>query len=313
MKTLPKSDSGQALLLVLLAMAVVLTVVLSVVARSITDLNVTSKEEESLRAFSAAEAGVEQALITGSDVTISSGAALGNASVNAKVTGSTTTTRRFANPNALSSGESGTIWFVNHDVNGNSICNAAGGFPCFTGSNINICWGSVGTSAASLTTPAIEVSIFYESTPGDKSTTKVARATFDPYSTRRTSGVNGDSPNSFSQPTGGSDCTTIGESKYAFSTNLAFGTPGLGIPAGSYGTPNGLQFARIRMFYNTDVTHEFGVTVDNAQPVLPPQGIKIESTGTSGVSNRKVEVFQGYGEPPPIFDAAIFSGSGILK
>jgi Tfp pilus assembly protein PilX len=51
------------LLIVLLAITVILTVVLSVTSRSVTDVTVTTYEEDALRAFSAAEAGVETALL----------------------------------------------------------------------------------------------------------------------------------------------------------------------------------------------------------------------------------------------------------
>ena len=57
------SQSGQALLIVLLSMAVILTVVLSFASKSITEVSITSYEEDALRAFSAAEAGVEKALL----------------------------------------------------------------------------------------------------------------------------------------------------------------------------------------------------------------------------------------------------------
>jgi len=56
-------NEGQALLIVLLSMSVILSVVLSVVSRSITDISVSTYEEEALRAFSAAEAGIEKALV----------------------------------------------------------------------------------------------------------------------------------------------------------------------------------------------------------------------------------------------------------
>ena len=59
-------EKGQALILVLLSLAVVLTVVLSVFSRSITDVSISSKENDAMRAFSAAEAGVEQVLVVGS-------------------------------------------------------------------------------------------------------------------------------------------------------------------------------------------------------------------------------------------------------
>ena len=58
MKILPRqTQSGQALLVILLSMAVILTLVLSVASSSITDVTVTTFEEDALRAFSAAEAG----------------------------------------------------------------------------------------------------------------------------------------------------------------------------------------------------------------------------------------------------------------
>jgi Tfp pilus assembly protein PilX len=61
-----KSQKGQALVLVLLSLSVVLTLVLFILSRSITDVAVSSKEEESARAFSAAEAGIERSLVVGS-------------------------------------------------------------------------------------------------------------------------------------------------------------------------------------------------------------------------------------------------------
>jgi len=56
--------SGQAVLLVVLTLAVVLTLVLSVISRTITDVKITTVEGDSLRAFSAAEAGIERHLAT---------------------------------------------------------------------------------------------------------------------------------------------------------------------------------------------------------------------------------------------------------
>ena len=60
-----KRESGQALILVLLSLSVVLTLVLYVVSRSVTDVAVSSQQEESVRAFSAAEAGIEKTLVIG--------------------------------------------------------------------------------------------------------------------------------------------------------------------------------------------------------------------------------------------------------
>lgn len=290
--------SGQALLLVLLSMAVVLTIVLSILSRSVTDVAVTSREEEALRAFSAAEAGVERALVIGSDIGTTQ---IGDASFTAKVSGTGVATQEFANPTGLISGESLLFWFVAHDDDGNLVCDAT--HPCFTGSKFKICWGKEGTPAGDATTPAVEITTFYLATPGSYATARIARDAVDANSTRRSS-------NNFFAPDAGT-CTTDGVNfEFQKTVDLA----ALGVPAAAYNSSNGLQFVKVKLLYNTDVTHQVGINTSFAgNALLPAQGLNIESTGISGQSNRRIEVFQGYGEPPPIFDAAVFSLGGITK
>lgn len=55
-------NSGQITLVALLVMVVLLTVGLAVVSRSVTDIRISKEAEESARAFSAAEAGIEDLL-----------------------------------------------------------------------------------------------------------------------------------------------------------------------------------------------------------------------------------------------------------
>jgi len=57
-----KKNSGQITLIALLVMVVLLTIGLAVVSRSVTDIRISKETEESARAFSAAEAGIEEAL-----------------------------------------------------------------------------------------------------------------------------------------------------------------------------------------------------------------------------------------------------------
>lgn len=57
-----KHRSGQAALIVTLVVIVGLTVAVAVISRSVTDVGVSTQEEERARSFSAAEAGVEDAL-----------------------------------------------------------------------------------------------------------------------------------------------------------------------------------------------------------------------------------------------------------
>ena len=57
---------GQVLLLTLLVLSVATTVVLSLIGRATTDVAISNQIAESQRAFSAAEAGIEEMLKTGS-------------------------------------------------------------------------------------------------------------------------------------------------------------------------------------------------------------------------------------------------------
>src|SRR5581483_10727096 len=94
------NNSGQALLIVLLGMAVVLTITLSILSTSVTDVKITSTEESALRAFSAAEAGVERALITGNSETGN----LGNSTFDATISSSGSSSS-YAYPQDLSTGK----------------------------------------------------------------------------------------------------------------------------------------------------------------------------------------------------------------
>ena len=294
MESLPvnsKHEAGQALLLVLLSMAVVLTAAMSILSTSITDIAITSREEEALRAFSAAETGIERALITGS----SDSGTVGDAKFTATVT-TVTGESEFVYPVPISSGESAVVWFVAHDTSGNLVCNSE--YPCYSSSSgsIKVCWGQEGTPSGTADTPAIEASVFYTATPGDYSTVQVAREVIDPWADRRSS-------NNF-VATDGVGCT-LGETKFAFSKTLNMGD----LNVLNYETPNGVQFISLKTIYNT-TAQPVGLS---AGATLPAQGLLVESTGTSGEANRKVQVFRAYGAPPPIFETALFSATGISQ
>lgn len=287
------NQDGQALLLVLLSMAVILTISLSILSRSVTDVAVTSNEEGALRAFSAAEAGVEKALLIGSSIGETQ---LGDARYTADVTNYGEGQQSFNYPVSILSGESIVAWFVAHDTDGNLVCNAT--TPCFTGNTMKVCWG---TGAGD---PAVEVSVFYAETPGDYSTMKVARMAIDPNTSRQAT-------NSFSAPDAGS--CTIDSKNYSYQKTINLDTD-LGIPSASYSIQNGLQFARVRMLYNTTTSQPIGFDFNFAgNSTVPSQGIDIASTGQAADSNRKVNVFQSYGQAPPIFDGSIFSLGGLTK
>lgn len=274
-----KNQKGQAVLIVLLSLSVVLIVILYILSRTITDVSLSSKEEDSLRAFSAAEAGIERALVAGSTGNQTIGEATFNASVTAFSRGSLTSVF----PIALKSGENATFWFTEHDAaTGNLICNA--GNPCFTGSQAKFCWGDVGTANNS-ESPALEITVYYKV----GSEYRVSRKMIDPLSGRTQNNA---------APT--VNCTVGTDTfQYGYTYSLA-------------GLTN-LQFATAKILYNTNVSHKIAIDVTGSGSTLPSQGAKVNSNGSFADANRAIEVYQLHPEIPPIFANAIYTSSGITK
>ncbi len=289
------NQKGQAVLVVLLVMAVAVTVVLSVVASSTSDIRIGTTETQSLRAFSAAEAGIEKALVANS----STQGIVGNATYNATVSGLGQGKNNFVYPADIAGGDNGFIWFVSHADNGTLVCDAS--HTCFTGNTVKVCWGKQGSPDAAATTPALEVSIFYVS--GVPATAKVAKAIYDPNGSRRSS-------NSYAASDAGG--CSISQNQYAFQKQITLS--GLGIPAAVYSVQNGLQFMSVKMLYNSDVSQPMGVDVNFAgNGLLPSQGNQVSSTGSLSQATRKIEVTRSYNQAPAIFDSAIFAPGGLAQ
>jgi Tfp pilus assembly protein PilX len=270
-----KNSKGQALVLVLLALAVVLTIVLYILSRSITDISVSSNESEAASAFSAAEAGVEQALVIG----VGGSSTVGSASYTSQVTNVAQSVTGFVYPVDLNSGDSMTLWLKSRDTS-----------PSFTGSSLKICWGKTGEYSDQNLIPAIETVLFYETVADTPSTARIYRAAFDPNAGRR-------AENSFAAP--GGSCTIDGQS-FQFQATLDLS-----------GIPNP-QFVFVKMFYNTDTNHPVAFDSTDAH-LFPTQGMLISSLGVAAQSSRKVEVFQGWPEIPSSFQFAIYSSTGLTK
>lgn len=289
------AQSGQALLIILLVMAVILTIGLSVVARSITDITISRKGEEAARAFSAAEAGIEQILIA-TDNGVSDNVTGGSFTAS-KVDLSATGGTEFVIPSPVSAGEAVPVWFVEHSSTSELTCS---GGNCFTGDTIKVCWGEDDTLDNE--TPAIEVSILYTNN-GSGTDARVARAAYDPKTDRG---------NGFSAVDVGA-CTVAGKT-FAFTKEIGMGLLGVADRSSASSLNPGPQTVRLRLLYNTDQAHPVGVVVSDG--TLPTQGKRFESTGYSllnqspNEATRKIEVYQLFSDLPPIFDFAIFSGTG---
>ena len=292
---------GQALLIVLLTMAVILTVVLSVVSRSVTDITVTTYEENALRAFSAAEAGIEEKLLNPYPLGTFSNPTVG---YSGEVTNPSEGDTEFNHPGDLNSGEVATFWLVYHDSTGSRLtCPDAN--SCVTGTGVmRVCWGSEPQDPDWTKNPAVEVLLFYDDDDPSQSVAatnnfanvKVKRFAFDRYAASRA--------NNF-EPISNASCTIDGKT-YAFrSDNITYPDVDCADRAGCR------LMVKVRMYYNSG-PQPLGITITGGTP-LPAQGLVISSTGTAGESKRKVNVFQGYSETPTFFDSAVFSLKSLEK
>ncbi len=296
-----KAQKGQALIIILLVMAVVMTVVLSAVSRSVTEVSVTSYEENALRAFSAAEAGIEEKLLNPTIGTFGMGPGVFDPTdesvyYSGEVTQPAVTDRQFKYPNELLPGETATFWLVSQDANGNLTCS---GGDCYGGNFIRVCYGASGASPE----PAVEVSVYYDDTfqavaaTNNYSGVKVKRYLFDYLASSRGGGdSNVNSP-----------CNFV-DGSYFRRRAVINSWSGCSTGAANAGC---ILFATVRMLYSSD--QPVGIWLPPGSTNMPAQGIFISSTGVAGDSSRKVDVFRSHPESPNLFDLAVFSGSDLSK
>lgn len=276
-----RATRGQALVVILLIMAVVLTIGLAVVSRSVTDIRLSRQEEESTRAFSAAEAGIEAALLGEGSGTQTVGQATYTLTVEDYASG----VSEFVFPDTAA-GETVTIWFVGHDTSDDPVLDCSDS-KCFPGSEVKFCWGRTESG----TNPAIELTFVYERAGAYE----VARTGFDP---------DGRVPN-FDPP--GQTDQILGGVRFAYCRTVDFSDPFI---SGFDPASTRLLFGQAKLLFNNQ-SHRIGVGGEGN--LLPAQGRTITSLGQSGEASRRIEVFRGFAEPPPIFSYSLYSGSDLSK
>lgn len=186
---------GQALVMVLLLLSVVITVGLAISSRSVTEVGISTTQEESARALAAAEAGIEAALsgsVTG-----------GGPSVPVGTTGSyiVATPSQYEGGNqvtfaqGLHSGEVATLFLQVGDQK-------------YIASSVIVCWGESGSSSP---TPALEAITYYQSN-GNYLT---SRSVYDPQSGRTPGAASPDTATSSGCPT---------DKSYAYRTTVNLGS-----------------------------------------------------------------------------------------
>lgn len=274
-------QSGQATVIILLIMVVVLTIGLSITARSITDLRISSQTEQSNRAFSAAEAGIEEALKTGLQNLVGSGPSgqkpIGGATY--KYTVESVGGASYAPDKPVAQDD-----VVQLKLDKTGLTSAYDG--------VNIYWIASGEDCdiTSGNPAAVEVSIIY----GD-----------GPYNMYKQTYAVKDRGDNFLQITAGS--FTLGSKTYCARTPTS-GNGSL-INFNSSGITNP-QLLRIRPLYNTS---SLAVEAQPSGRQLPIQSYRVRSEGEAGGVKRTVEVTQSVPVLPAIFDYVLFSGAGLTK
>lgn len=152
-----KHKNGQALLILILFIAIVLTVVLSISFKTRVDTQLSALEQQNQQALAAAEAAIESALQQDSDVTLGSGTLSGLTGFTGQATISTNTTNSFVTP-LLQADEQYTFYLVTYTaVPSPTPPSASLGTDYYT-NNLTFYFGT-GSSydCSSRTTPALEL------------------------------------------------------------------------------------------------------------------------------------------------------------
>lgn len=266
-----EKQKGQVVLILVLLTVIGLTVGLSLISRTVTDVRISSQIEQSGRAFSAAEAGIETALV-GSSIggTASGNVTLdgANASYSVENQGGGTGVSLYP---LTEVGNGQTIWFVNHTQDGKLDETN----PVYTpDTELEICWG---TSADA--PPAIAVTYVYD----DAGTYNIVKGMYDPIGTRGNNFSSAESAGGYCNGT------------FLYRVRI---TPSSDLAVPSTAT---LLFVRL-----TPVYFPTAIAV-RPSAALPVQSRKISSVGQTetGVV-RKIQVTQTYPIIPELLHFTLF-------
>ncbi len=273
---------GQALVVVLLILAVASALGLSAVSRSVNEINLSTTQDDSSQALSAAESGIEAVLeknLSGSPLSAGSTGTAGTARYTVASTSTVGNATTFEVSKLLSSGESAVLFLKQTDSAGNFF-NSSGNFIYPTNFTFNylVCWGKSGTTVAGA---ALEATTYWSNLAGNI----FSRSAPAIYVSSGGPAING----SISTNSAGANCPG-----YLYQNTVQF--PG-GVPL----------FTSFRMLRGS------GPVFVNATSggIFPAQGPVYEVEGQAGQTTRRVQVTDTYPAPLGILDNALFSGSGL--
>lgn len=294
------NKKGQIILALVLVMTVALAIGLSIIQKSLIDVSTSTKVEQSSRAFSAAEAGIERALQQAGITNIAfpendSAATVTDTGSIPCIPGSvgcaqgTGTQQAALEYPPLSKEEIAQVWLADYiSTTGSAPPNCGPNIKChYIQNSLDVFWGNNSTDDKA----ALELTLVYYD--GSKYTSK--KWYLDHQSASRNPANNFETV----------PCSGTGLSGYQCTKRLNF----------SAQEAKGLILIRARLLYNSS-SQPFAVQAIGTCGVdclIPPQARILDSRGTSGETQRKVRVFQLNKVVPHWFDYAIFSAGEIKK
>lgn len=145
-----RSQKGQVILVILLIIAVILTIGLSVVSRSITDIKISRQSQESARALWVAQGGLEKAISANSSIEKTEESGIDYSVLKQDVGGGA----EFVFPQRIKANEAVTVWLIAPNEDGT----LPSPLPAYSGpTGVTIGWGDSNQK------PALETTVIYSS------------------------------------------------------------------------------------------------------------------------------------------------------
>lgn len=311
------NQKGQVVIILLLIMVVGLAIALSVASRSVTEISTATKTEESSRAFSAAEAGIERAL---TQPTITPVAFSGNQS-SATVNRDINLPQAVPTPMALQYSQP----LTRADVFQAWLAAPTTLAKFYNQGNFEVYFGTpkdYTVDGQEAEQPAIEVNLIYKKVDG---TFTNKRYYYDSYSPDAGGCSRRAGATTFATCEGAGGHSTSGINLQTMANNRPISNfyCKVTVPSANTGTcgsnkdayPNTADeypiMARIRLLYSSN-PHPLALK-PTSMGVLPAQAYLYSATGSSGSTQRKIEVLRVIDFMPPFLDYVLFSSGDLEK
>ncbi|MCL4366050.1 pilus assembly PilX N-terminal domain-containing protein [Patescibacteria group bacterium] len=283
------NEKGQVILILILVMTVALAIGVSIIQHSLSDISTSTQVEQSSRAFSAAEAGIEKAIQSGASISVPID--LGNNSTIDKVqvedAPAATQALEYL---PLVKEELAQVW----------LARPSDLAVAYAGGTLDIYWGEPGITG--INKPAIEITVVYQDSLNAYQSKKYL---LDQDANTRSNGFTAVT----TCPSSPAISTSLSPTPKTFMCQQSIDVSSTYL-CGNSTCLSKLILLRARLLYN-NTAQPFAVRPTSG--VLPIQAKQLTSVGISGNTQRVVRVFRLEGVVPQYFDYGVFSVGQINK